>query len=946
MGSGGTGGGGGLSGAIGAIGSLLGGSQEASAQTKVSAPGIPEVDPVKATEGVPMWRFAGRRVRVPGTVIYVSKIDEDTVVIDSKAAGKDDAGATTKEYFVDIAIAFGQSFEGVNGSGKIDSFKKLEANGKNVWVSVEPDDNEDRYNEIRFYEGGGTQNPSPLLEEIFEEGKVPGFRDTAIVVIKELALADWGNAVPQVWEAIIQPDTHQLGSRYTVDKLLQAIWARVPDRFPWEIDVSQVTGSNTVRDGDSDFITADGQVEGFMIQGPANPADMIQAVVTTYDLGVRNENGTLVFYDRGTEPIVEVQESDIVVTDTAANPIRLRRLTHKKLPTEFVLQYYSKEQGFGRDSERVPVNSASFEGENIVTTTVPFVLPRKAAKRITRRRQYELRSQRMYCDGVTLPPTYMAIKEGYYLALPYRGEDGFEARLYVRAAQVTVGFDFRVQVEGPVVTQRALDAEILTSVPLDLIGGDQDIESEDGDDVALDPDPNSEDGEDGDYSPPLMEVFAGNVPPLTGHAAQNVGIYYGQATKDPDAVFKTTNVYASFKETGPYSLILSKKFKRRMPIGFLIAPFPGSSAADRNGIDRVSQLDVQMQYGIPLTITDDELLLGDKNVMLVGGEVIAFRDAEALPIITSPPSTSGVSIQMGVNLIARAPGNWINDGFSVGQHVRITGFLNTENMDIYRRITSISALIIEFDGPATVSELEPSVGAVSVVANVNAFRLTHLVRGLRDTASEAYAHDHEAEGGERVMLLDPNSIEWVGFAKSKVGKQVFVKSVPLGLTKDDVDPVSFTITGESVRPFAPGVLHYKRPPGDPDEFSLRWVYRDRRPKFDPTSEELVEQIEPQEVYKIEIYADAALTTLLLKKEVAWSEKKETHAVRKWTVTTAKQSAAGMTPGQECWVRVRQQGFSGKKAGSWSPTLHVQAKNAYRPATGGIATYESVEGTEV
>ena len=64
-----------------------------------------------------------------------------------------------------------------------------------------------------IYPGSQDQLPDPLMEAIEGQGLVPAYRGTAYVVIENLALADFGNRVPQLSFEVVRPE--QAGQEFT-----------------------------------------------------------------------------------------------------------------------------------------------------------------------------------------------------------------------------------------------------------------------------------------------------------------------------------------------------------------------------------------------------------------------------------------------------------------------------------------------------------------------------------------------------------------------------------------------------------------------------------------------------------------------------------------------------------------------------------------------------------
>lgn len=63
--------------------------------------------------------------------------------------------------------------------------------------------------------------------------------------------------------------------------------------------------------------------------------------------------------------------------------------------------------------------------------------------------------------------------------------------------------------------------------------------------------------------------------------------------------------------------------------------------------------------------------------------------------------------------LTRASGNWITDGFAIGNYVRVHGFTNPTNNGLFRRVTNVTATVLTFAGDTLADEVGVS-GAVTV----------------------------------------------------------------------------------------------------------------------------------------------------------------------------------------------------------------------------------------
>src|SRR4051794_27675120 len=159
------------------------------AARRTEGPRLTEMDGLTSTEGAPIPRVYGR-ARVGGELIWATRFQEiaNTKVERSGTSGgkggggrgASKTGTTTYSYFPNIAVGL---FE-----GPIAFVRRVWADGRELDLLTI---------NIRVHRGTEDQESDPLI--VAKEGaeNAPAYRGLAYVVIEWLALADFGNRVPQ-----------------------------------------------------------------------------------------------------------------------------------------------------------------------------------------------------------------------------------------------------------------------------------------------------------------------------------------------------------------------------------------------------------------------------------------------------------------------------------------------------------------------------------------------------------------------------------------------------------------------------------------------------------------------------------------------------------------------------------------------------------------------------
>ncbi|MGO4704510.1 glycoside hydrolase/phage tail family protein [Microvirga sp. 2MCAF38] len=172
---------------------LLGGSEG----TKVvEGPRLKDIDGLTSTEGAPIPRVYGR-ARIGGQLIWATRLEEvaNTQTQRSGAQGGKGMGAkgsktvnVTYSYFANLAVGLCE--------GSIAYVRRVWADGRELDLSSIV---------MRVHHGHDTQDADALI--VAKEGaeSAPAYRGLAYVVFERLALAEFGNRVPQFSFEIVRP---------------------------------------------------------------------------------------------------------------------------------------------------------------------------------------------------------------------------------------------------------------------------------------------------------------------------------------------------------------------------------------------------------------------------------------------------------------------------------------------------------------------------------------------------------------------------------------------------------------------------------------------------------------------------------------------------------------------------------------------------------------------
>ena len=174
----------------GALGALAGTEIDAALMPAVKRTGsrLSDINVQASTEGAPVPRVYGR-LRVAGQLLWASRFKESTTTATTGGKGAATAAVKETDYLYSISFAVGLC------AGTVTKIGRVWADGNLIDLS--------NYT-TRFYPGDEAQTADPLIEEIEGEGNTPSYRGLCTIVFEDMALADFGNRIPQLQFEVIR----------------------------------------------------------------------------------------------------------------------------------------------------------------------------------------------------------------------------------------------------------------------------------------------------------------------------------------------------------------------------------------------------------------------------------------------------------------------------------------------------------------------------------------------------------------------------------------------------------------------------------------------------------------------------------------------------------------------------------------------------------------------
>jgi len=151
----------------------------------LSGPRLTELRVTGSSEGAPIPRLYGR-ARLGGQLIWATDFEEEVVSTSQSGGGK---GGTLGPQSKSVEYHYFASFAVALSEGEIAGIGRVWVDGTELDLSTLTH---------RLYTGSETQAPDSLIEAREGAGNAPAYRGTAYIVFERLALAPFGNRIPQL----------------------------------------------------------------------------------------------------------------------------------------------------------------------------------------------------------------------------------------------------------------------------------------------------------------------------------------------------------------------------------------------------------------------------------------------------------------------------------------------------------------------------------------------------------------------------------------------------------------------------------------------------------------------------------------------------------------------------------------------------------------------------
>lgn len=177
-------------------------------QINQEGPRLADLSVQTSTDGAPIMQVHGT-ARLAGNIIWSAGIKETKTESSEDVGGKGGGGTTvtttTYTYSCSFALALCE--------GPIVGVRKIWADGKNIYNAASTSDpdviaaSSSLLDHMTLYQGTESQMPDPVIEAHEGAGNVPAYRGQAYLVFNDLALADFGNRIPNFTVEVVASGT-------------------------------------------------------------------------------------------------------------------------------------------------------------------------------------------------------------------------------------------------------------------------------------------------------------------------------------------------------------------------------------------------------------------------------------------------------------------------------------------------------------------------------------------------------------------------------------------------------------------------------------------------------------------------------------------------------------------------------------------------------------------
>jgi hypothetical protein len=216
----------------------------------LAGPRLGELRVTGSSEGAPIPRLYGR-ARIGGQLVWATDFEEEVATGSQTVGGKGgvlgpQSKTTEYRYYASFAVALCE--------GEIAGIGRVWADGAELDLSTAT---------WRLYAGSETQPPDSLIEAKEGAGNAPAYRGTAYIVFERLALAPFGNRIPQLsFEVHRSVDTFEAQVRAVTLIPGAGEFAYSPEPVTRKLGAATNVSENVhTRQGGSDFTVALDQLQ-------------------------------------------------------------------------------------------------------------------------------------------------------------------------------------------------------------------------------------------------------------------------------------------------------------------------------------------------------------------------------------------------------------------------------------------------------------------------------------------------------------------------------------------------------------------------------------------------------------------------------------------------------------------------------------------------------------
>ena len=430
---------------------------------------------------------------------------------------------------------------------------------------------------VAFYAGGAADAIDSLYEGAVdaELGGTPRYKGVAKMVVERLALADYGNRLPQFNFVVNMQDPT------TVREAIAAIMER---------------GGFTSGDYDVSGIDVSYELEGYSVSGAKSIAAMLEPIMLVWNLAVYENNGVLTFYERGDETTVsQVRDKDWTARPHGSGSEDIATIGETPtfdLPSEVSISYFdSSDKDAAAEVKARRIDTVS---DIVQAIRIPVWMDAGRARVVAENRLWRAWNDR-YRANFNLPPRYLQLTEGDIVPIEIAGET-----FNVRLTRISRGANWLLACEGIVQSNDDFDFTA-------------DGDTQDADD-------------DGTVVPPgNLLLFIFNAAALSDDHISTPGYYWAFAMENSASEFNGGSLYAATSEAGTYSLVNSS--------GESIIVATEDQLPDvtnPNIFDEINTIDVDAINGTLSSVSEQDLLAGANRLVMSNGEIIGFQTATTI----------------------------------------------------------------------------------------------------------------------------------------------------------------------------------------------------------------------------------------------------------------------------------------------------------------------------